>query len=47
MVLLKKYSKKNYSNKIYGYGFGHPTKKTGFIKVDDRPFMNKSVNIHM
>jgi len=25
-VFLKKYGKKNYSNKIYGYGSGHPKK---------------------
>jgi len=31
-VLLKKYSKKNYSNKIYGYGSGHPTKKPDLSK---------------
>jgi len=31
-VLLKQYGKKNYSNKIYGYGSGHPTKKPDLSK---------------
>jgi len=30
--------RKNYREKKYGYGYGHPIKKTGFIKVDNRPF---------
>jgi len=32
MVLVKKYGKKNYSSKIYGYGSGHPTKKPDLSK---------------
>ena len=44
--MLKKYSKKNYSKKIYGYGSGHPTKKPDLSKwMTDRLGINRLISI--